>query len=44
MEQMIQERNARRELASSSPDLLINLGEGSNAPETPVHRIEETLN
>ena len=43
MEQMIRERNERRELGSSSPDLLINLGEGLNAPETPVHRIEQTL-
>ena len=43
MEQMIQEQNARRELASSSSGLLINLGEGLNAPETPVHRIDQRL-
>ena len=43
MEQMIRERNKRRELASSSPNLLINLGEGLNAPETPVYRTDKRL-
>ena len=42
MEQMIQERNARIEL-TSSPDLLINFSERLNAPETPVHGIDQTL-
>jgi len=43
MEQMIQEQNARRELASFGPGLLINLSEGLNAPETLVHKIDQTL-
>jgi len=43
MEQMIQDWNMQRERASSSFGLLMSVSEGVNAPETPVHRIDQTL-
>ena len=39
---MIQERNVQREITSSS-SLLTSGDEVVNAPETPVHRIDQTL-
>ena len=43
IEQMIQDRNARRELAFSGPELLTNLGVEVTAPETPVYRTDKRL-
>ena len=40
---MIQDQNVLRNRASSSSCLLMSDGEGVNAPETPVHRIDQTL-
>jgi len=43
MLQKIQERNVQREIASSSSGLLMSVSEGVNAPETPIHRTDQTL-